>query len=77
MVLLKISSKICFVFFGHVPKLNPSIIINLVNSCQPPKKPIMSTLVVLVVNTEGNDLENTYSVAIIYCFEKTIAKTLH
>lgn len=71
------ASKICFVFFERVPKLNPSIIINLVNSCQPPKKPIMSTLVVLVVNTKGNDLENTCSVAIIYCFEKAIAKTLY
>lgn len=42
-----------------------------------PKKPIMCTLVVLVVNTKDSNLENTYGIAIIYCFEKGIAKTLY
>lgn len=74
MVLLKIASRVCFLCFGHVPKLNPSITRNLVNSCQPPKKSMMCKLVVMAVNTKDRDLENTCGIAVIHCFEKKIVK---
>lgn len=37
---------------------------------------MMYILVVMVVNSNDNDLGNTYSILIIYCVEKEIVKTL-
>ena len=38
---------------------------------------MMCKLVVMVVHTKDSDLENTCNIAVIYCFEKEIVKTLH
>lgn len=71
MILLKIAKKYLFWTCAKVSSFH-------FKKCEflPSKKLIMCKLVVMAVDTKGNDLGNTYSIAVICCFEKEIVKTL-